>query len=270
MLFHDIEVLIIPNDGTTVQWMIAPQDTDMNTVEVEVQRAGGPNGPWSTLGVVDPNSVFMFRDAVAPQKPDKAGLYYRLVGKDRQTAAVITTSDARTDSRIVPLYAQEIKRQVRILLRGVNQHPGFVGNACTIYKERRFGARCRSCRDASTGRVTISNCEACAGTGYSGNGYFTPIDVWCRVDPEVKQLGFGPLMKTDDRNTRVMLLDVPILYPGDVIVEKNEKHWRVASVDPAEDNERNTVVQFPAVVEIDRGDIVYSRLRHSSNGGLRA
>jgi hypothetical protein len=267
--FTDVKVLVVPNDGITVQWRIVPQDVDLNTVEVHVERSGGPEGPWSELTVVDPNSVFIYKDVTGPQRADRMGLYFRLLAKDRQTQAVVEASDPFTDTRVIPLYALEIRRQVRIYLEGVNNHRGYVGNACTIYKLRTFGPKCMVCRDASSDRIVISNCRECGGTGQAGDGYFNPVDVFCKVDPEQKELGFGPLMKTDDRHTRVMMLDVPILYPGDVIVERSEKHWRVVNVDPAEDNERNPVIQFPTVVEIDRADVVYSKLRHSQNGGLR-
>lgn len=270
MHFFETQARPTPNTAIVVQWMVAPENTDLNDIEIEIERSGSPNGPWKKLEVVDPNNTFLFEDKVAPQKPDSLGIYYRLRGVLKATGDLVEQGEAFTDTRVIPKYAREIQRQINILLRGVNQHQGFIGRKCTIYKKRNFGPRCRKCRDVVTRRVTISNCKECSGTGYAGTGYFNPVDVHCKVDPDIKQLNFGQLLKTDDRQTRVLLLDFPVLYPGDIIVEKSEKHWRVVNVDSAEDNERNTVVQFPAVIEIERGDVVYDTLRHSDNGGLRA
>lgn len=258
----------MPQEGVAIQWQVRPEELELADVEVEVRRSGSPVGPMETLGVIDPLTTYLFYDTTAPWRPDEIGLYYQLAAVWKSSGATAALGSVFNDQNPLPKYALEILRQTRIQYQGVNGHSGFVARECTIYKKRNFGSRCRECTDPVTRRVTISGCRVCGGTGYSG-GYYNPVNVYCQIDPEQRRLDFTPINKYDDRQTSVRLMNVPILYPGDIVVEQSEKHWRVVSVDPTEDNRRNLITQSVGAVEIDRNDVVYRTMRHSKNGGFK-
>lgn len=264
MRFYDTSVILFPRDGTRVQWRVEPESTDLSTIEVEVQRSGAPSGPWDLLQTVDPESVFSFVDKTVPWRPKNWEIYYRLVGKLRSTGAVVYAGLPFGMQGELPLDALEIIRQHRLLLEGVNGHPSFSGVPCTVYKKRTFGARCRECTDAVTKQVVIAQCRACGGSGFANGGYFDPIDVAVSWTPHPRFTQISPMMKLEDNETMAFMVNYPIMSSEDVIVEPNERHWRVVNMTPTE-RKRVVVHQNLRLAQVDHNDVIYETLRHSSH-----
>lgn len=264
MRFYDTHVLVIPRDGVSVQWHLEPEDTDMSSVEVELQRSESPRGPFVTVQTVDPLQTFSFTDRGAPWRPKNWELYYRLVGLNRATGQPVHTGPAFGLQGRLPLDALEIIRQHNILLRGVNGHGPYSGTLCTAYKRRNFGPRCPHCVDSVTGRVTISGCQSCGGTGFSGGGYYAPVDIHVAMQPHPRALQTTPLMRVEENETTALMTNYPVMYSGDILVEPSERHWRVTSVDVTE-RHRTIVHQTLRLRQLDTNDVEYETLRHSSH-----
>lgn len=264
MRFYDTSVLTLPRDGVYAQWRVEPEDTDLSLVEVELQRSESPLGPFVVVQTLDPLRVFSFLDKGAPWRPKNWELYYRLVGRLRASGDVVHSSRAFGMSGQLPLDALEIIRQHNILLRGVNTHPSYNGTLCSIYKKRNFGPRCPVCVDSGTGRVTISGCQGCGGTGFAGSGYYDPIDVHIALQPSPAAVQVTPMMKTEDNDTTGFMTNFPVMYSGDILVEPNEAHWRVVSVDTTR-RHRVLVHQTLRLRQLDANDVEYETLLHSSH-----
>lgn len=266
MRFYDTRALLLPREGVRLQWGIEPEDTDLTTIEIDVQRSESPSGPFKSLQTIDPLAVFSWTDRTAPWKPKNMELYYRLVGRLRSTGEVVWDCYPFGFQGRLPLDALEMIRQHNILLRGVNGHDPLTGIPTTVYKRRNFGARCRQCTDSVTGRVTISGCRVCGGTGFNG-GYYSPIVVYMNFQPHARYLRVSTLGKEEDNETTAFLTNFPILYPGDMVVEPSEKHWRVTQIDVTE-RKRVVVHQLVRLRQLDHGDVEYETHRHIDNQGV--
>lgn len=250
-----------------VQWSVEPETDDLELVEVEIQRSESPSGPFTQLQVVDPLTTFSFLDKTAPWRSKNFELYYRLVGKLRSSGDEVSDTLPFGFQGRLPLDAIEIIRQHNILLRGVNRHDPLTGIKTTVYKKRTFGPRCPHCTDESTGRVTISQCGVCQGTGFKGNGYYDPIAVFMNFQPHPKTLRISNLGKIEDNETVAFMTNFPIMYPGDMVVEPTEKHWRVVQVEVTE-RRRVVVHQLIRLRQLDHNDVEYEVLRHLDNQGV--
>lgn len=250
-----------------LQWGVEPEDDDLELVEVEIQRSESPSGPFSELQVVDPLTTFSFLDKTAPWRPKNLEVYYRLVGKLRSSGDEVSDCPAFGYQGQLPLDAVEIIRQHHILLYGVNGHEPLTGIPTTVYKKRTFGPRCPYCTDEATGRVTISQCKHCHGTGFKGNGYYDPLLVNMNFQPHPKVLRISNLGKTEDNETVAFMTNFPIMYPGDMVVEPTEKHWRVVQVEVTE-RKRVVVHQLIRLRQLDHNDVEYEVLRHLDNQGV--
>jgi hypothetical protein len=262
--FYDTSVLAQPREGYHVQWRVEPQDDDLSLLELDIQRSESPTSGFVSLQTLDPLTDFSFTDLGAPWRPKNWDIYYRLVAKVRATGGIHYEGLSFGTQGRLPLDALEIIRQHNILLRGLNNQTPLTGIECTIYKKRNFGAQCRSCRDAVTGQIVISQCPECGGTGRANSGYYDPIDVFINLSPHPKFLKLTTLGKLEDNETAAFMTNFPLMYPGDIIVEPSEKHWRVVSIDVTE-RHRIVVHQGLRLAQVDHNDVVYETLRHSSH-----
>lgn len=269
MLFLDTQVTLYSLEGHYVQWRWEPQAQDPDAVELEVGRSESPLGPFEQLAVVDPRVTFSWLDDTAPRRPQNQEIYYQLRAVDRSSGAELGLSRAFGQQGPLPLDALEIIRQQRVLLEGVNGHrptkgiPGLV----SVYRKRGYGRACDECVDPLTGRKNISNCRACQGTGRL-DGYYRPVDVGMNIMPYTRALQLYNLQRVEDSDTTGVMNNYPAMYPGDIVVEPSERHWRVNRVEVRE-RYRITVRQLLYMSQIKPDDIVNDVLRHSGHGGLR-
>lgn len=269
MLWLDTQVVLFHRDGHQLQWRWDPQATPPASVEMEILRAEGPDGPFDVVDVVDPTATFSYLDKTSPQRLQNQEIYYRLRCVDKNTGTEVARSAAFGTQGELSLDALEIIRQQRVVLEGVNGHrpikgiPGLV----TIYRKRNFGRRCPDCTDAITGQVVVSNCRACHGSGKL-DGYYDPMDTGMNIMPYANALKLLNLQKTEDSDTVGQMNNFPVMYPGDIVVEPSEKHWRVTRVETRE-RYRVIVRQILYLTQLKPDDIAHETLRHSSHGGKR-
>jgi hypothetical protein len=264
MRFYDTRVLLLPRDGVNVQWQVEGEDDDLTLIEVELQRSESPHGPFTPVQTLDPLTAFSFTDRTAPWRSKNFELYYQLVGRLRSTGEAVSECPAFGFQGRHGLDALEIIRQHHILLYGVNGHEPLTGIRTTVYKKRTFGPRCRECTDESTGQVVVSQCRSCGGTGFAGGGYYTPIIANMNFQPTPRQLQITNLGKAEDNETTVFTTNFPIFYAGDMVVEPNERHWRVVQIEVTE-RKRVIVHQLLRLRQLDHNDIEYEMLRHLDN-----
>lgn len=267
MLWQDMTVVRYHGDGFHVQWVWDPQSTDPDTVEMEIERSGSPTGPFDLLATFDPRTQFSFFDKTTPWRPANEEFYWRLRAVDKSTGAEVGVSYAFGLNGELPLDALEIIRQQRVLLEGVNGHKPIKGipGLVTVYRRRNFGSRCPECVDSITDQVHVSNCLVCDGTG-TLRGYYNPVDIGMNIMPYSAAVRPFKLQKTEDCDTVGTTVNWPAMYPGDIVVEPNEKHWRVTKIEVKE-RHRILVTQILYLTQVKPDDIIHSTLRHSSHGG---
>ena len=265
MRFFEQRALLLPREGVHVQWGVEPETDDLEAIEIELTRSESPSGPFALIQTLDPLASFSWTDRTAPWRSKNFELYYQLTGRLRATGDAVSECPPFGFQGQLPLDAVEIIRQHNILLYGVNGHDPLTGIRTTVYKKITFGSRCQACTDQLTKRVVVGQCRACGGTGFRNGGYYLPLAVNMNFQPHPKMLQNTNLGKIEDNETTVFMTNFPIMYPGDMIVEPSEKHWRVAQVDVTE-RKRVVVHQLLRLRQLDHNDVEYEVLRHLDNG----
>jgi hypothetical protein len=211
-----------------------------------VLRSEAPEGPYDIL--TGPfQDMYSFRDASPALLQKWRNLFYKLRVVDRRNNE---TRDFGPTGQIPEpdLIALEIMRQEDVLFRE------FVGRRCWVFPVRTFGAKC-ICYDRVKGKRTRSNCVTCYDTGYLG-GYMRPVECFIQVDPNPNNNQNTALGKQQTNNTSARLISYPPINPNDIIVESENKRWKVVTVATTQ-RLRADVRQELTLHEIPRGDVEY-------------
>lgn len=163
------------------------------------------------------------------------------------TEQIFGPVDKQPEADIITL---ELRRHIGLLLRE------FTGRRCWVMPVRTFGQRC-SCWNSTLQKRTRSGCRSCFDTGFL-RGYHAPIEAWLQIDPgsslseQVMTVG-----TTQQVNTTARCVDVVQLKPRDVIIESENKRWRVVAVNQTEHGRApiHLELQLHAIPE---SDIEYS------------
>lgn len=224
------------------------RSTDIITAyDFYIGRSESPEGPFTQLAGPFQDR-FSFRDFSPNLLHKWRQLYYQLTVVFKPTTetvmAGVTTLDAEPD-----LIALEIQRQEDLLLRN------FTGRRCFLFPVKTFGEKC-VCFDPVMNRKTRSNCVTCFDTGFIG-GYMRPIDFYMQFDPDSKSPSPTALIgETQPRNTSARAIAYPPIKPEDLIVEAENKRWKVITQTQTE-RLRSVVHQELALHMVVRGDVEY-------------
>jgi hypothetical protein len=243
-------------DRVDLFWEIANvpgprSDADRHDVlehEIFVLRAGdSPMGPYEQIGgpLVD---QYFFRDVKVNLLHKWRQYFYKLRVVDRRTGEAKEFGPTSSGEDAPDLIGSEIQRQEDVLFRE------FVGRKGYLFISRTFGPRC-SCFDVTLGRITRSNHRPCYGTGWLG-GYMQPIEVFAQFDPNPKNVTHSSLPPQQASDTSARMISFPPVSPKDILVEADNRRWRVISVRSTQ-RLRAVVRQEIQLHEIPRGDIEY-------------
>jgi hypothetical protein len=219
---------------------------DIRQFDIYILRSEAMFGPYEIIGGPF-KDIYQFRD-VSPALMHKwRELYYKIRIVD--TATQETEEFGPTAQEGEPdLIALEIHRQEDVLFRE------FVGRRCWLFPVRTFGPKC-TCYDKVAGRRTRSNHMPCFDTGYLG-GFLSPVECFIQFDPAANNPSQTPMMEQQNTNTSIRLLSFPPVKPKDILVEAENKRWRVVTVTTTQ-RLRAVVHQEVTVHEIPRGDIEF-------------
>ncbi len=219
--------------------------------DIHVERASSPGGLWTQLTSVPLVDTYIFVDSQPGLLHTWNQLYYQLNVTRRATgeSAIFPRVPVRLEAR-PPLDALEMSRQEMVMLKELT------GRKCWLFKRRTWGARCPECWDKHSMRKTKSNCRTCWNTGWMG-GYHKPIEFWCQIDPAAVgvQLLDGP-GETQQINSSARTIFFPPIDPRDIIVEAENKRWRVHSRSLTE-RARSPVKQEIQIHRIPEGDMEF-------------
>lgn len=233
-------------DHLDLFWSLRDFDGNINQFTFQILRSESPMGPWEALSPTFQDQYY-FRD-VAPALLHKwRQLFYLLRITDLQTNEVKDVGPTAHQQE-PDLIALEIMRQEDVLFR---EH---VGRKCWLFPVRTFGVKCL-CFDRVSGRRTRSNCVTCYDTGYLG-GFLAPIECYVQIDPNADSPVNTPMMEQQPNDTSARLISFPPVKPKDILVESENRRWRVTKVATTQ-RLRADVHQELALHEIPRGDVEY-------------
>lgn len=149
----------------------------------------------------------------------------------------------------IDLTAAEMARNFQIRLEE------FVGRQAWVFPIRTFGQIC-TCVDSVTMRKTVSMCTACYDTKWVG-GYHRPIEVMIQVitPPEVTTM--ADLGEIQNINATGRLSNYPEIHPRWLLVDSENRRWRVGEGIRRVEKGRGLVRQEFPIHAIPKTDVEY-------------
>jgi hypothetical protein len=242
----NLKVRSLDLDYHEISWEVGDTHADVLDFTFQVFKSESPSGPFEAVGTpFEDRYLVIDSDIKVGNRWRK--YFYKIVVKHKRTGET-SESDPVALQADPDLIALEIRRNMELLMQE------FAGRMCWVFPRRTFGQRC-SCFNKTLNKSTRSNCPTCFDTGFV-RGYLSPIETWMQIDPSPKTENTMPLGKAQQSNTTARLGYYPPIKPGDLIVEAENRRWRVVQVNQTEKG-RATLHQEIAMHEIPRRDIEF-------------
>lgn len=212
-----------------------------------ILRSEAAMGPYDIISV-PLRDTYNFRDNKVSQRNKLRQWFYKIRVTHVPTGEVKEFGPASDTDPEPDLIASDIISQEDTLFREV------IGRRCWLFPVRTFGPQC-TCFDHVLQRKTTGRHLPCFGTGWLG-GYMSPVEVFVQVDPNMKQSQISTLQEMQPGNTTARMTSFPPVKPRDILVESENRRWRVVTVATTQ-RLRAVLHQELMLHEIPRGDIEY-------------
>lgn len=234
-------------DFHELSWEIENTTKDPLDYTFQLLRSESPEGPFEPLSN-EFEDRYLFIDNFLQSKHRWRALYYKLLV--RQKSDDTTKSFGPYTKEPEPdLIAIELRKHLQLLMRE------FAGRRCWLLPTRTFGPRCPNCWNEELQKRTRSGCLTCYDTGFL-RGYLHPIETWIQIDPSPKADQPSNVGKLQQVNTTARMANYPIVKPRDIIIEGENRRWRIISQSQTEQG-RAPVTQELQLHEIPQGDIEF-------------
>lgn len=216
----NLKVYSLSKDHLDLTWEIADTSLDPHDFTFTVERSEAQYGPYDPIS--EPFSdKYDFRDVIVNLMKRWRTYFYRIVVTRKSDGETSTSAPAKLGAK-PDLIALEVRRQETILFR---EH---IGRRCWTFPVRTFGQRC-GCYDKTTGQRLTSQCETCYDTTYVG-GYLYPVEMYIQIDGNPKHIEPQQILETEQQNASARSLYFPVLKPRDIIIESENRRWRIERV----------------------------------------
>jgi len=241
-------------DFLEITWEIESSTLDPHDFYTYIYRSESPMGPWDLIAGPFEDKYRFIDNRVNLQHRWRV-LYYKIRNIQKSDLTNIIDSESFSMDAEPDLMASEIIRLERLVWEE------YSGRRCFIFPVRTFGQYCPSCMDGPdkgkgfTMQKRRSMCLTCIDTGYV-RGYFDPIEIFIQIDPSSQSIQTLPIAERQQNDTTGRMPNFPLLKPRDIIVEAENKRWRVVKVSQTE-RLRHVVHQELQLHEIVKGDIEF-------------
>jgi hypothetical protein len=235
-------------DYWQLSWQLEPTQEDVLDYTFQVLRSESHAGPFVPVSDAFSDRYVFFDRIIVPFHPERV-FFYKLAVRNRVTGASeeFGPYDPQPESDLI---AREMRRHFQLLFRE------FSGRRCWLLPVRTFGQRCPGCWVPGMQQRTRSGCVQCYDTGFA-RGYHHPIEIWCEVEtgsPRTRDSVAGT--PKNSVNTSMRCVDVGVVKVGDVLVEGENRRWRVTTVNSTEHG-RATILYDLGLFEIPPGDVEF-------------
>lgn len=211
-------------DFHEITWETPETTEDLFDYTFQVLRSEGAEGPYAPITPeMDDQYIFIDNNIHIAHKYRQ---YFYKIRVRNKVADEYEDFGPVSKEPEADLIALEIRKHMNLLFRE------FAGRRCWVVPVRTFGQKC-SCVNPTLGKKSRSRCLTCYDTTFVG-GYLTPIETWVQIDPNAKReqnTDVGPMQQS---NTTARLGYWPPLKPRDLIIEPENKRWRVVQVSSPE------------------------------------
>lgn len=243
----NIRVTSLDVDFHELTWETLAPEQDVLDYTFTVLRSEAQEGPFEDLtGPFE--DKYHFIDNVIQQAHRWRTYWYKVRLTRKATGEYLDFGPASTEP-VADLVALEVRRHMRLLFQE------FAGRRCVVLPRRTFGQRC-GCWDRVLNKRTRSGCRTCYDTGFV-RGYMHPVETWIQVDPSAKTKQNLGVAETQQDNTTMRLGYYPSVKPDDLIIEPENKRWRVVQQNQSE-HSRAIVHQEIAVHRVPESDIEFA------------
>ena len=243
----ELRVRSLDIDFNEVSWKVTDTSEDIYDYTFQVWRSESPEGPYDALSAPFQDQ-YLFVDNTLRTGNRHRKYFYKIrvthvpSGNSEDTDSV--SRDADPD-----LVTLEVRRHMQLLFQE------FAGRRCWVLPVRTFGQRC-SCYSTSAKVRNRSGCKTCFDTGFV-RGYMHPIEQWLQIDPSPKTKQSTNAGNIQPSNTTMRMAWYPPLKPDDIVIEAENRRWRVVSVSQTEKG-RAVLHQEVSLHEVPPKDIEYT------------
>lgn len=234
-------------DFLHVSWRLQDTLEDVYDYTMEVQRSESANGPWDTI-TVPFKDRYSFQDRNVPYRNTLRTLFYR-IRITHLPSGEVSFSDLADTQAPVDLITKEVRRHMGLLLKE------FAGRRCWLLPVRTFGQRCGTCWNRVLSKKTKSGCLECYDTGFK-RGFMAPVELFVQIDPSQSAKQPSSIGMLSQSDTTARCVDVDGIKSDDIIVEAENRRWRVMSVSQTEHG-RASIHSELLLHEIQKGDVEY-------------
>jgi hypothetical protein len=233
-------------DYNELSWKLDDTSEDVLDYTFQVQRSESPSGPFENVSVPF-QDIYTFVDNVLVGGHRWRKYFYQLLITRVPTGDTATFGPVTKDPD-ADLIALELRRHMQLLFRE------FAGRRCWVLPARTFGQRC-TCWNPVLRTKRQSGCRLCFDTSFV-RGYLSPIESWMQFDPSAKSEQNTNVGAQQQSNTTARLVWYPPLKPRDLVVEPENRRWRVVQVNQTEQG-RAVVHQEVQLHEVPPKDIEF-------------
>lgn len=245
---RNLKVRSLDLDMFEVSWEVADTTLDILDYTFQVLRSESPAGPFDDASVPFQDR-YVFVDNVT-YVGDRWRFLHYVIRVTHVPSGKVQDFGPITHEPEPDLIALELRRHMQLLLHE------FSGRRCWVLHVRTFGQRCPACWDNRLYKRIKSQCVTCFDTGFA-RGYMHPIETWIQIDPSAKSEQTTNVGSMQQSNTTARLGYYPPLKPRDLIVEPENRRWRVNAVSMTE-HVRAPVHQEVQIHEVPQRDIEFS------------
>lgn len=243
-----LKVRSLDVDYHELSWALEDTQLDVMDYTFQVFSSESAAGPWTAVSVPF-SDRYLFVDRITHPFHAARLLHYILRIKHNITDEVLDVGPVNSQPD-ADLIAVEIRRHMNLLFRE------FTGRRCWILPVRTFGQRC-SCWNQVLQKRSRSGCRACYDTGFA-RGYQYPIETWIQFDPGTnlseQTTNVGAMHQM---NTTARMSDGGLVKPRDIIVEAENRRWRVTQINQTEQSRAAVHLEL-SLHQIPPSDIEYA------------
>jgi len=243
----DLKVRSLDIDYNEVSWALQDTIEDAFDYNFQVLRSESPSGPFDVLTEPFQDRYIFIDNTLQPTHRWRTFFYKVRINHLASGDSLDSDPEAREPE--ADRIGLEIRRHMQLLFRE------FAGRRCWVLPVRTFGQRCECWNEVMKQRRR-AGCRLCFDTGFV-RGYHSPIETWMDIDPSPKSEQTTNVGAQQQSNTTGKFGHYPPLKPRDIIIEPENRRWRVG--DPVQiEHLRARIWQQFRLHEIPPTDVEYS------------
>ena len=235
-------------DYLEIRWEVATHAEDVLDYTFQVLRSEAPMGPFHDISPEMEDRYFFIDNNIKVSNKFRQ-FHYKVRVKHKPTGELEDFGSFERGAE-PDLIALELRKHMNLLMRE------FTGRRCWVLPARTFGQRCTSCWNDTLKQRVRSGCRTCYDTSFV-RGYHSPIESFIQFDPAAKanqQTNVGELQQ---QNTTARMGFFPPLKPKDLVIEAENRRWRVVQVSSTQ-RLRAALHQEVQLHEVPNSDIEYA------------